>query len=343
MKPGQTRKRPTIKDVAEQAGVSRTTVSYVINNKTGGNIRISDATRERVWEAAKALKYRPISAARTLRTRRSNLLALMVPYIETPFNPLFAAAVQREAEKSNLGVIIYAPRDDLRREEGFVDDCISRGVDGFVAQTYRLSEDDIGRLVEAGIAVVIHGITPTHPFADNVVFDEVRAVEEVIAYLIDKGHRRIGTIAGPQDRWPGRLRKEGYVNALRAHGIPIADELICEVDSFRRGSGVPGIQRLLALPEPPTAVFASNDVHAVDALLFALDAGLSVPGDLAIVGFDDTPEATTVRPRLTTIHKDTEWLGTTAVQMVVERIASQDPIPSRRKVLDLEIMVRESA
>ena len=98
---------------------------------------------------------------------------------------------------------------------------------------------------------------------------------------------------------------------------------------------------MLALPEPPTAVFASNDVHAVDALLFALDAGLSVPGDLAIGGFDDTPEATTVRPRLTIVHKDTDWLGTTMVQMVAECIASQDPIPSRRKVLDLNL-VRES-
>jgi LacI family transcriptional regulator len=90
----------------------------------------------------------------------------------------------------------------------------------------------------------------------------------------------------------------------------------------------------MSLPEPPTAVFASNDVHAVDALLFALDVGLSVPGDLAIVGFDDAPEASMVRPRLTTIHKNTDLLGTTAVQMVVERIASHDPIPSRRKVPD---------
>ncbi len=343
MKESQTSKRPTIKDVAELAGVSRTTVSYVTNKRTDGNIRISDETRKKVWAAVETLGYRPSGAARALRTNRSNLIALMVPFIDTPFNPLFAAAIQREAEKENLGVIIYAPRDDPDREKEFVNDCIARGVDGFIAQTYQLSEEDINQMVSAGIGVVIHGITPKHPFADNIILDEVKASEEIVSYLVEQGHSRIAIIAGPYGKWTGRLRKEGYLNALHKNGISIDDEIICEAPTFTRGSGIQCMQTLLSLSEPPTAVFAANDVLAVDALHVALDHGLSVPQDIAIVGFDDTPEAIIVRPKLTTVHKDIDLLGISAVEMLVDRINSKAPLPARTKTLEYQLKIRDSA
>jgi DNA-binding LacI/PurR family transcriptional regulator len=328
--------------VAELAGVSRTTVSYVINERTGGNIRISEETRRRVWEAVEALNYRPSSAAQTLRTRRSNLLAVMIPRVENPFYPHFAAAIQQEAEKAGLDVIIYSTHNQLQREKDFLNVLLHRGVDGVVTQSFHLSRDDVNRLVEAGIAVVIHGSSPTHPYADNIMLDEAKAVEEAVTYLIKKGHQRISTIAGPETTWTGRLRKEGYLNALLAYSIPIEAELIRET-RFRRGYGAQAMQELLALPDPPTAVFAANDLLAIDALLFAIDAGLSVPDDVAIVGFDDIPEATIVRPRLTTINKDVTLLGATAVQMLMDRIKSDSLFPARHTVLDYQIMRRESA
>jgi LacI family transcriptional regulator len=341
--PQRSKKRSTSQDVANLAGVSVTTVSFVVNEKSGGNVRISDETRQRVWEAVKALNYRPSSAARALRTRRSNLIALMIPYIETPFHPLLAAAVQREAEKENLDVIIYGTRDELEREQDFLEVLISRGVDGVILHTHNLVTDDIDRLVEADIAVVIHGNSPIHPWVDNVMIDEVKAAEEAVSYLIEKGHTRIGTIAGPEETWDGSLRKEGYISTLQAHGMPIENELIYEADYFRRRAGARGMRRLLALPDPPTAVFVASDVMAVGALLFAGDSGLSIPEDVAIVGFDNTREATTVRPRLTTIHKDVNVLGAAAVQMLLERINSDQPLPSREKVIDHELVCRESA
>ena len=211
-----------------------------------------------------------------------------------------------------------------------------------MTQTYLMSTDDLDRMVKAGIAVVIHGDYPTHSLVDNIVTDEVKAVEEVVSYLIDQGHQRIATIAGPNTTWAGRLRKQGYLNALRANGLPIEDELICETE-FKRGHGARAMQELLALPDPPTAVFAANDILAIYALLFAVDSGLSVPDDVAIVGFDDIPEATIVRPTLTTVHKDIDSLGAAAVRMLVERINSQEQLPSRKEVLDYEIMYRESS
>ncbi len=341
MKPRSIPKRPTSKDVAELAGVSRTTVSYVINKRTGGNIRISEETRRKVWEAVKSLNYRPSSAARTLRTRRSNLVALMIPYIEAPYFPLLAVAVQQEAEKEGYRVLIYDTRHELRREKDFVDVLHSHNVDGIIMQSDQLSGDDVDGLVEADVAVVIHGNRPTHPSADNVMIDEVKAAEEAVSYLIDRGYVRIGIIGFPTRG--GALRKEGYKNALQAHGIPVADELICEVNIFKEETGALGMQRLLASPEPPTAVFAASDHVAVDALLFALDSGLSVPEDVAIMGFDDTPAATRVRPRLTTVHKDTSVLGSIAIQMLVERINSHQPIPSRQRIVAHKLVCRESA
>ncbi len=334
--------RATSKDVANLAGVSRTTVSYVMNNKSGGNVRISDETRQKVWDAIKELNYCPSSAAQTLRTNRSNLLAVMIPRVENTFYPQFAAAVQREAEKEQLEVIIHSTQNEYQREKDFLDVLLRRGVDGLITQTYQLSTEDMDKLIRAGIAVVVHGYKPTHPFVDNIVLDEAKAAQEIVTYLIEKGYWRIATIAGPPSSWAGHLRKKGYLDALHAHNIPIDDDLIYPT-RFRRGYGATAMQYLLALPHPPTAVFAANDMLAVDAMLYAIDSGLKVPDDIAVVGFDNIPEATIVRPKLTTVDKDVDLLATTAVEMLMERINSKEPIPARQKMLPHQIIYRGSA
>jgi LacI family transcriptional regulator len=343
MEPRRTKKRPTSQDVADLAGVSVTTVSFVINEKSGGKVRISEETRRRVWEAANVLNYRPSSAARSLRTRRSGLLALVLPQLRTHYHPLLAAAVQHAAQDKGFDIIIYTTQNDVQREEDLLSTVLSRGVDGAIIHSLQQTSDYIETLVEAGISVVIHGNCPTHPFADNVMIDEVKAVEEIVSYLIKDGHVRIATIAGPGATYVGNLRKEGYLNALRAHGIPVADELIVETDSWTPGAGTQGMHKLLALSEPPTAVFAASDPMAAEALLVALDTGLSVPEDVAIAGIDDTPEATMVRPRLTTVHKDVNLMGATATQLLMERIESKDLLPARQIILSHRIVCRESA
>jgi len=320
-----------------------TTVSFVINDKSGGNIRISEATRKKVWEAVEALNYRPSSAARALRTRRSQLLALVLPHLQTSYHPLLAAAVQKAAKQKNFDIIIYTTQNDFQAEKDLLNTVLSRDVDGAIIHSVQQSSDNIEALVEAGISVVIHGNEPTHPFVDNVMIDEVKAVEDIVSYLIDKGHVRIAIITGPMATWVGRLRKEGYLNALRAHGIPIEDDLIYEADFWTLGAGSRGMENLLALSEPPTAVFGASDPLAAEALLVALDSGMSVPEDIAIAGIDDTPEATMVRPRLTTVHKDVNLLGATATQLLMERIESKDLLSARQLILSHQIVYRESA
>jgi len=146
-------KRPTSKDVAELAGVSRATVSYVINNKQGGTIRVSESTRLKVLDAVEHLKYRPARAAQALKTQRSNLLALVIPHIDTAFQPQVAAAVQREAETHGMDITIRATRDEPERERDFVDSLISRGVDGAIIHSHHPSNEHIESLVDAGMTV----------------------------------------------------------------------------------------------------------------------------------------------------------------------------------------------
>ena len=143
--------RPTSRDVARLAGVSRTTVSYVINNKRGGNIRISEKTRRKVWNAVEVLNYRPSSAAQTLRTNRSNMLAVMIPRVENTFYPQFAAAVQYETEIHGLDVIIYSSHNDPQREKDFLNVLLRRGIDGLITQTHQLTSEDLDQLIRVGL------------------------------------------------------------------------------------------------------------------------------------------------------------------------------------------------
>lgn len=335
--------RATSQDVAELAGVSITTVSFVVNNKKGGNVRISEETRKRVWDAVKALNYRPMAAARMLRTNRSNLLALMIPHIETPFQPLLAGAVQREAEKKGLDVIIYATNDEAVREEEFVRNLIARGADAAIIHSHRLNAEDLEQLVTADVAVVVHGQSPTHPYVDNVMLDETGAARKMTSYLISQGHRRIGALVGPQATWGGRLRQEGYQQALADHDLPLDEALIYEADFFQQGAGRAGMDYLLSLSQPPTAVFAASDMLAVEALLCAVDCGLDVPQEIAVTGFDNTRESTMVRPQLTTVEKDVDVLSRVAVRLLMERIDSSELLPARQEIIPYQIIYRQSA
>ena len=160
-------------------------------------------------------------------------------------------------------------------------------MDGVIIQTHSLLADDIERLVDANTAVVIHGNSATHPFADSVMIDEVKAAEEAVADLIHKGHVRVRTISGPEVSWVGRLRKVGYLNALQAHGIATTDELIYEMDFFGEGPVLWLCRNCWRCPSRLRPYLPlPNASLAVDALLYVVGSGLSVPEDVAIMGFD---------------------------------------------------------
>lgn len=342
MKRRDPQRRPTSRDVAAAAGVSRTTVSYVINQRTSGAIRISDETRRRVWDAARALDYQPLRAAQSLRLQRSKAIAVLVPQVEDSIWGPWALAMQREVERAGYQCLVFGLPPGSRRTVAAVDSLLRSGVDGLIAHSDQVFDQHLERLAQAGIAAVLHGAESAHGLTDSVGVDEDTAAAEVLAHLVAKGHQRIAAISGPSSRKSWRARKEGYLAALKAHHLPRNEAYVFESE-VTWGYGAWALRHLLALPEPPTAVLAADDLLALDALLYAVDAGLAVPDELAIVGYGDIPSARLVRPRLSTVRWETRDVAVAAVSMLTERIESDQPLPARHRTVDYALIARESS
>ncbi|MBC8076941.1 MAG: LacI family DNA-binding transcriptional regulator, partial [Chloroflexales bacterium] len=248
----------TQEDVARLAGVSRATVSYVLNNQSGGKVRISDETRQRVQDAIRQLGYQPDAAARTLRTGRTQLLAVMVPDLTNPFYPLLIRGAQRLAEEGGYELLVYDTNDRADRESTFVDMVLRRRVDGVILVAFHLPDGDVARLRAANIQIAAVGGRLRNSGVDAIVTPERIAVAEAIAHLVERGHRRIAHLAGPQDTPPGRARLRGYHTGLANAAIP-ADEGLIRYGSF----GGEGVNEMI------DALFAATGAAAPSALFAA--------------------------------------------------------------------------
>lgn len=338
-------KTPTQADVARLAKVSRATVSYVLNNRTNGNVRISEATRQRVLEAAKRLGYQPNVIARSLRTRRTQLLAVMVPDLTNPFYPLLIRGAQKAAEKHEYQILVYDSDDRRERELAFVNAVLRRRVDGVILVAFHLDAEDVARLTAANIQVVAVGGRLRHAGIDVVATRERLAVHEVIRYLISCGHRRIAHLAGPQDTPAGQIRLRGYREALMEAGLPY-DESLVRFGTFRRDGVVEHVASLFPsrdAEERPTAIFVANDVMAIEVIRTLTQRGWRIPEDVAVCGFDNIPEAELVIPALTTIGQDPQDLGRRAAELLLERLNSRAPIEVRHVTVPYKLLIRESA
>ncbi len=339
-------KRPTQKDVAELAGVSVATVSHVINNRRGGNVRISEGTRRRVWEAVKELGYFPNASARSLRTQKTHLLAVMVPDITNPFYPELIRGVQSVALKHGYETLVYDCDDRPERERAFVDAMIRRRVDGVILVPFHLQPEDFLDFHRGNIPVAVSIAEPfPAPGVDFVVIDEINAVKQAMAHLIARGHRRIAHITGAMDTAPGRNRLRGYREALLEAGLGY-DESLVRYGNFRSDGVAELVASLFVHPAGegrPTAVFAANDVMAIAALNALLRGGWRVPEDVAVVGFDDIPAAQTMYPALTTVAQDTQLLGRRLAELIMERLHSDEPYPERKISYQFRFVARESA
>lgn len=338
------KRRPTQVDVARLAGVSQAMVSYVLNDNS--NIVIPDVTRRRVLAAIEDLGYVPNRAARSLRTQRTNMVACVVPDIANPFHTSFAKGVRRVAEEHQHDVVLYYTDRQPTKEHQFLDLLLEGLADGVVVTPLHLDAADLLPLLERGIPVVVQGSNdmPTEVGGlalDSVHVDDVAAAHTAVSFLLENGHRRVGMLAGEQDTAPQRLRERGYGQALRDHGLEVDPALVVSGE-FREEGGYHGTQTLLALSKPPTAIFAASDMMAVGSILATRDAGLSVPADIAIVGFDDIPVARLIHPPLTTIAQFEDAIGRRAAQMLFERLADPD-LPGRREQMPFELIIRGSA
>jgi LacI family transcriptional regulator len=337
--------RPTQADVARLAGVSRATVSYVINNRSGGKVQITDDTRRRVLDAIGQLGYQPNAAARSLKTQQTQLLAVMVPDLTNPFYPLLIRGAQVAADEQDYQILVYDSNDSPDREQKFVDAMLRRRVDGMILVAFHLQVADVARLTDAGIRVVAVGGRLRQAQVDVVATRERRAVHELMNHLLEKGHRRIAHLAGPQDTAAGEVRWRGYRESLLAAGLPY-DEALVRYGSFHGDEVADLVMSLFDQVDPadrPTAIFVANDVMAIEVIRTLTRQGRCIPEEVAVCGFDNIPGAELVMPALTTVGQDPQTLGQRATELLLDRLETDEPIDVRHVSVPYQLIIRESS
>jgi LacI family transcriptional regulator len=331
--------RPRIKDVAEQAGVSTATVSVVLNNVAGA--RVATETRERVQAAAEALGYAPNSVARSLRTQRTHTLGLISDRIvTTPYAGRMIQGAQDAAWEAGYVLMLINTGGDQRLESEAIDALVGRQVDGVIYGTMYHQIVDVPDAL-SGRPVVVLDAEPRSSDITGVVPDELQGGRLAAQHLLAAGHRRIAHVTEVIDVPAARLRLEGFRDVLTEAGV--YDERFVVAEESISAGGERAARALLARSDRPSAVFCFNDLLALGALRALHDAGLRVPDDVAVIGFDDVEDGRFSIPSLSTIAPDKAQIAGISVDMLVTRLRRYDPPPlARETTADHQLVARES-
>ncbi|MGC9395122.1 MAG: LacI family DNA-binding transcriptional regulator [Anaerolineae bacterium] len=323
----------TIRDVAEACGVSVSTVSRVLNDKDD----VSAETYEKVRHVIAEMGYTSSLAATSMRSRRTNVIGVLVVDIGDPFSLELLKGIGKAVRGTEYDLIAYSSGHiAATMQPGWERRHLSR-LDGSITD---------GVLVVTPTTEDLTAISPLvaiDPHEHNIFPAVISANREgaiaVMEYLIDQGHRRIGFITGRQGLVSSNRRQQGYIDALKQAGLPV-DETLIHPGDYTRKAGFDGLQHLFALPDPPTAIFAANDQSALGVLDAANEAGLRIPDDLSVVGFDNIPLAMCSTPGLTTVDQSVSEMGYVATTMLIKLIQGEDldetlcKIPTRLVIRD---------
>ena len=337
-----TKRRVTSRDVAERAGVSRTTVSFVLNDVPGANI--SQETRRRVLQAAQEMGYVPDAAARSLASRRTNTLGLVLVRNQShiavdAFLPLVIHGLADTTRQSGFHLLLE-PVEDISHPEAYIHLVRAKHIDGIVLSGPRSDDQQLPSLLNEGFPVVLLGQLPGNP-ACFVDVDNRSAAREAVQHLICLGHQRIGCITNAPTQYTGGAdRLAGYRDALQSAGIAFEERLV-RFGNFVPESGYQAAFSLLKEVPAPTAIFVASDVVAFGAMAAIRECGLTIPDEVALVGFDDVPLARYIDPPLTTVRLPAAELGRQAGQMIVRLIQNGEVTP-KNTMLETELVVRAS-
>ena len=327
----------TIRDVAKLAGVSSITVSRVINNSG----YVSKATRERVEEAITQLNYIPNYLATSLRSKRTDTIALVVTDVTNPFWTTVARGVEDVAVDRGFSVILCNTDEDPEKETRYIQILLRRQVDGILVAP---ATDDGERLLSIRhqkIPCVILDREVRHFKADVVRCDSVAGSRELTRHLLDIGYRCIAVISGPTTVSTAEDRVQGYRQALQERGLTVDGNLV-KRGEYKQSSGRRLMQEIIADGLHPSAVFAANNFIAVGAMEAIREAGLRVPEDIALVCFDDLPQASLIYPFLTIVAQPAYEIGTTSAELLLEQLTGKTQRKEREIVLETELIIRES-
>lgn len=323
----------TIVDVARTAGVSVSTVSKVINDRYG----VAASTAERVRRVIDELGYESSLGARSLRSQRTGVLGVLVAEFE-PFSTALLKALGSAAEGSGYELLAYSGGTGPDQRHGWERRSLARLsgtlIDGAVLVTPTVSDPAYRIPV---VAIDPHAGSSAVPTVDS---DNLAGARSAVDYLLGLGHRRIGMLAGRPDLTSAQLREAGYRAALEQAGIPVDPSLI-RVGGFRPDSATAPARELLDRPDRPSAIFAANDLTAIRTIEVATELGLSVPGDVSVIGFDDVPDASQFRIPLTTIAQPLADMGRTAMELLLGLLRGTE-LEVSHLTMATSLVVRES-
>jgi DNA-binding LacI/PurR family transcriptional regulator len=328
---------PTIYDVARVAGVSTATVSRALN----GTGPIAPTTRAAIEEAVRDLGYRPNTIARSLATRSTQTIALMLPDITDPFYPWLVKGIQGLADERDYKILLCTSEGDAEREENYLDLLRAKQVDGALVDGLVLPGERIARLVGEGFPIVSLDRAIDAPSVPLVQVDNRLGGRLGTQHLLDLGHSRIVHVAGRESLRITQERAAGYREALESAGIEPDAKLVVGGD-FAEEGGYLGVRTLLEAGVPFTAVFAANDVSALGALRAASERGRQVPKDLSVVGFDDLWLAAYTAPPLTTVRQPSFEMGRRATEILIDLIEGGPRPPRNSHTFQPELVVRAS-
>lgn len=334
-------KRVTIADVAREAGVSMMTVSRAVNNKEG----ISAETRERILEIAERIGYHPSGVARALATNRSCTVGLVMPDVANPFFAQIARGAEDAAHTAGYNVFLVNTDEDNQRERSALDSLWEKQVDGAILCSSRLPQEQLMKYAEHIQHTVLINrewdIAPNINAATINVDDELGA-RMAIEHFIKMGRSQIALIAGPEGSTSSQRRLSGYLQGLKTHAVPYDEDLVVRCYPDTQG-GHQAAQELLAQRDDISAILAFNDLVAVGVIQACEEIRLRVPEEVAVIGVDDIPLATLVRPRLSTLRIEKRALGYQAMETLMALINGKSNYLDWQQVIQPTLILRDSA
>jgi len=332
------RNKITIKDIAKELGVHHTTVSLALRNSKS----IKKETRDRVWQKARELGYRPNRLAQGFRNKRSNTIGILVPTIRHHFFAKFISEVSEKANDAGFSVMVFQSNEKLDSEKKNVEALIDNRVAGVLISVSKetTTSDHFEAFEHENIPLVFFDRIPEMKNVSKVAVDNFQGAHDAVNLLISKGRKKVAFITGASHINVYSDRLEGYKRALNENGITFNQEFLVKGNFFME-DGIIGAKKLLTLPQKPDAILAVGDDVAIGAIKYLKGAGLKIPDDIAVVGFDNDPMGIAIDPELTTVEQPLEQMAEVSLQMLLRKIASGETV-AEEEILKSSILKRKS-
>lgn len=326
----------TIYDVAREANVSMATVSRVVN----GNPNVKPSTRKKVLEAIERLGYRPNAVARGLASKKTTTVGVIIPDISNIFFAELARGIEDIATMYKYNIILSNSDQNKEKELHLLNTMLAKQVDGILFMGGNITEEHVSEFQKSPVPIVLAAtIEPNNAIPSVNIYYE-QAAFEAVAYLLEKGNKRVAYVTGPTNDPINQKKLAGYRRALETHGLTYEEELVIEGDNSY-DSGIEAYEKIAELAEKPTAVFAGTDEMALGVIHSAQDHGVRIPDQLEVIGFDNTRLATMVRPRLTTVMQPMYDIGAVAMRLLTKYM-NKENVENHIVVLPHRIEYRES-